>query len=698
LTAAAERALDLQRLMAPASIAVVGATDRPGSYAAETLLNLEAIGFPGPVWGVNPRRTEVLGRPCVPSVADLPEAVDAVVVAIPAAGVSEAVEQAGARGCGGAVVFSAGFAEVSGGVLLQDELVAAAQRHRLPLCGPNGNGIVSPGRRVALWGDALGPLQAGSVALVSQSGNVAVNALSSRRGLHFHTVIASGNQAVLSAAEYLQFLAADEDVRSVALYLEDDGGPGLCDALAACVDGGVAVAVLKVGSSAIGARAAAAHSGALAGDQRVFRSLVAEAGAAWADDVHELLELAKALAGRRRRGWAGSDSPRGLAIMTCSGGDSAQGADEAAQLGLELPPLSPATRARLGELLPSAATAANPLDYTSMVWGDVHALSELVRALGEDPAIGLVLVFYDQPAGLTGAMAQSWRDVREGVMQGAALSPVGTLVSSTLPELLDDAAAAELAAAGVPAAAGLRTGLRCARALLAPGEGDPARLRAIAATARGRAPRDGAWLPEHVAKQRLREAGVPVPDGRVVIDGDDAVRALAELQPSIALKVSAAGVQHKSELGGVALGLQSAPEAREAYARLATLAGEHGGVVLAEAMAPAGVELIVAAHDDGVVPALVLGLGGIWTELLDDVAVVPLPADVARVRAALLTLRGAPLLLGARGGEAVDLDAVAWLAVAVGELVAADQASLVECNPVLAGPGGAIAVDAAVRR
>jgi acetyl-CoA synthetase len=387
--------------------------------------------------------------------------------------------------------------------------------------------------------------------------------------------------------------------------------------------------------------------------------------------------------------------------MTCSGGDSAQGADEVAQLGLELPVLSAATRERLAELLPSAATAANPLDYTSMVWGDIGALSELVRALGEDPAIGLVLVFYDQPAGLAGAMAQSWRDVREGIMRGAQLSPVPTLVSSTLPELLDDAAAAELAAAGVPAAAGLRTGLRCARALLTPADGDATRLRAIAAVARGRAPREGGWLPEHAAKQQLRDAGVPVPDGRVVIDGDEAVRALVELRaPSgaIVLKLSAAEVQHKSELGGVALGLGSAPAVREAFDRLQALAGEHGGVVLAEAMAPPGVELIVAAHDDGVVPALVLGLGGLWTELLDDVAVVPLPADVGRVRAALLTLRGAPLLLGARGGAAVDLDAVAELAVRVGELVATGEASLVECNPVLAGPGGVTALDAVVRR
>ncbi len=695
--------------MRPTSIAVVGATDRAGSYAAETLVNIELIGFPGPVYGVNPKRTEVMGRPCFPTVADLPEAVDAVVVAIPAAGVAAAIDQAGARGCGGAVVFSAGFGEVESGRAHHDDLVAAARRHGLPVCGPNCNGIVSPQSRTALWGDAFSAPEAGPVALVSQSGNVAVNALATRRGLRFHTVIASGNQAVLTAADYLRYLAGEGDVGAVALYLEDDGGPGLVDGLAACADVHIPVVVLKVGSSRVGARAAAAHSGALAGDQRVFRSLVLEAGALWADDVHELLELSKTIATRRTAA-PRPTSARGLAIMTCSGGDSAQGADEAEALGLELPAPAPQTEARLAELLPSAATAANPLDYTAMIWGDVQALGELVRALGEDPAIGQVLVFYDQPHGMTGAPAESWRAVREGVMLGARLSPVPVMVSSTLPELLDDAAAAEFAAAGVPAAAGLRTGLRCAAAALHIGAGadaDPERLRAIAgaaltadAAARIAAPAgDGDWLPEHAAKDLLRAAGVAVPYGLAVDDEDDAVAAWRELDGPVALKLSAARVQHKTELGGVALGLDAEGEVRRAHRAMAPLADAHDGVILVERMAPPGVELIVAAHTDGIVPALLVGLGGIWTELLQDVAVVPLPADAPRIERAIATLRGAPLLLGGRGRPGADVPAAARLAAQVGALLLDRGLATVECNPVLVGePGaGAVAVDAAIR-
>jgi acyl-CoA synthetase (NDP forming) len=727
----------LERMLQPRSVAVVGATDREGSYGAQALLNLAEIGFEGTVWGVNPGRSEVLGRPCVPSVAELPEPVDAVIVAIPAAGVAAAIDQAGARCCGGAVVFSAGFEEVASGREHARELMQAAARHGLPVCGPNCNGIVSPGRRVALWGDALAAQQGGRVALISQSGNVAVNALAAGRGLRFHTVIASGNQSVLSSADYLQTLARQDDLGAVALYLEDDGGAGLLDGLAACADARIPVVVLKVGRSAAGARAAAAHSGALAGDQRVFRSLVDEAGAVWAHDVHELLELSKTLSVKRSRGAQTATAPvrgteavkvsdpdghrgsppapqdlaelggvsqGGLAIMTCSGGDSAQGADEAAKLGLALPALKPETLAQLEARLPSAATAANPLDYTAMIWGDVDALAGLVTTLGADPAIDVVLVFYDQPKGLTGAAADSWAAVREGITLGAARCDAVTLVSSTLPELLDDEAAWEFASAGVPTAAGLRTGLRCAEALLARADGDAEpdrgeRLRAIASTARAGAARKGTatgdWLPEHEAKALLRDAGIPVPAGRVVTTAEDA----AGLTGPIVLKVSAASVQHKSEIGGVVVGLTDPPQIADAHRRLTEIAAEHGGVVLAETMAHGELELIVAAHRDGVVPALVIGLGGIWTELLQDVAVLPLPADARQIERAIRSLRGAPMLTGGRGRTPLDLQAAAHLAQKIGELLIERELAVVECNPVLVAKanGGAVALDAAVR-
>ena len=296
--------MDLGRLLRPRSIAVVGASERDDSYAGETLLNLRASRFAGPVWGVNPGRDQAHGFPCYPSLSDLPEVPDAVVVGIPAAAVPEVADEAGALGCGGLVVYGAGFGEVALGVEHERRLREAAARHSLPVCGPNGNGIVAVHSGAALWGDALGPLEPGPVALVSQSGNVAVNALATRRGVRFHTVVSCGNSVAVDPAEWIEALARSEDVRSIAVYLEADGdGARLCEALAACAERGVGVAVLKVGSSVAGAAAAAAHTGAVAGDQRVFRALVEEAGAAWAEDVHDLLEIAKALAvrGERRR-------------------------------------------------------------------------------------------------------------------------------------------------------------------------------------------------------------------------------------------------------------------------------------------------------------------------------------------------------------------------------------------------------------
>ena len=700
--------MDLRRLLHPGTIAVVGATERHGSYAGQTLLNLAAAGYPGEVWGVNPGRSEAHGVPCFRSLAELPSAPDAVVVAIPAAGAPAVVEEAGALGCGGAVVYGAGFGEIAAGAghgslplaeagdagaELEVRLREAARRHDLPVCGPNGNGIVALHERAPLWGDALGALEPGPVALVSQSGNVAVNALAVGRGLRFHTVVSCGNAVALDPADWLAALALEDGVGSIALYLETDGdGARLCEALALCAEREVGVALLKVGTSAAGATAAAAHTGAVAGDQRVFDALVEEAGAAQARDLHELLELAKALAvpGARRRSAYGAGR---MAVLTCSGGDSSLAADEAERLGVSLPPLASPTARRLRELLPEAATVGNPLDYTALVWGESETLHELVATVGADPAVDQLLVIYDQPAGLEGAVEESWSAVREGILAGAAQSPVPVLVASTLPELLDDRAALRFVAAGLPAVAGLRTGVSCAAALQRPAA-DPARLREIAAAC-GRGAANGAgwsWLAEHEAKDLLRQSGVEVVPGRPLHGEDDAAALLAELGPPLALKLSSPDLRHKTDVGGLALDLREERAVRAEHRRLAALAP--AATVLAERMAPPGLELIVAARADAVVPALVVGLGGVWTEALDDVAIVPLPASPARVERALRSLRGAGLLTGARGRTPLDIGAAARLASRTGDLLIEHGLMLLELNPVLVYAEGAVAVDA----
>jgi len=691
----------LGRLLHPSSIAVVGATERPGSYGGEALLNLRRLGFPGNVYGVNPRREAVHGYPCVPSVADLPEAVDAVVVAIPAADVPVALEAIGARGCGGAVAFAAGFAESAGGARLQDELIAAARAHDLPVCGPNGNGIVSLPARMALWGDMVSAREAGAVALISQSGNVAVNALASRRGLRLHTVISSGNQAVLDAADWLDAVADLDGVRSVALYLEADGdGERWCAALERCARAGIGVAVLKAGASRAGAAAAQAHTGAVAGDQRVFRALVEEAGAAWASDPHELLELAKALAvpGSRRGGAVAPGA--GVAVMTCSGGDSSVAADLADELGVTLPALAPATIERLREVLPGAATAGNPLDYTSLLWDEPETLEALVRGLAADPLVERLLVLYDEPDAMDGAAADTWAAVLDAVRRAAQSIDTPVAVASTLPELLADPVARRLMEDGLVAVAGLRTGLRVSKELGGP-PANPGRIAALrAAAARAEGPQDDrVWLAEHEAKAMLGAAGIAVPEGRVVEDAADAAACQAALGGPVAVKLTSPDLRHKSEIGAFELNVDSPESASAAYARLRALDAVADAQVLVERMAAPGVELLVSARADAIVPALTVGLGGVWTEALADVAVIPLPASAERVEHELRGLRGAALLTGHRGRPALDLAAAARLAAQAGDLLLDAGLELLELNPVIVGVAGAVAVDAlAVRR
>jgi len=366
---------------------------------------------------------------------------------------------------------------------------------------------------------------------------------------------------------------------------------------------------------------------------------------------------------------------------------------------LELPDLSPATRERLAAVLPSAATVANPLDYTSMLWDDHAALAEVAAAVSSDPAIDQLLLLFDQPRGLDPEIAADWERVKRALLAGAARGDAAPILGSTLPELLDPDGAAELAAAGVATAAGLGAAIACAAALRTP-PADPTRLREIAVAAErddDNTSRDGR-LGEAEAKGLLASGGLEVPAGSLAVDVTGAVDAAREIGTPVALKLSSPSLLHKTEAGALALDLRDEEEVRDAAARLLALPEAADATLLVERMAGDGVELIFAVRRDGVVPALLVGTGGIWAEALDDVAIVPLPASPPRVERALRGLRAAPRLTGGRGRPAVDLAAAARFGSRLGELALEHDLDLLEVNPALASPRGCVALDAVAKR
>ena len=660
---------DLSRLLAPRSVAVVGATDREGTYAHTTLLNLARAGFAGRVVGVHPTRSVAAGVPCVPTLADAGP-VDAVVIATPADTVPGYIAEAAALGCAGAIVYAAGFAE-AGRADLQDALRVAAGG--MPVIGPNGNGLVSVMARAPLWGDAVHlPDSAGGVALISDSGNIGVVGMAHRSGEGLHTVVSVGNAAVIATPTLLGEVALLDGVRAVALYVEGDGdGAAWCEALARCAERDVRVVVLKAGRSTRGAAVGAAHTAALVGDQAVFAAMIAEAGGVMVTQPLELLETARALAlGRRDR--------RGAAFVTCSGGDAAIAADLADDLGVALAEFAPSTEQRLRELLPPAATVSNPLDHTALVWADTEAVAALTESVGRDPAVGHLVYVQDEPPGLPAAPLAEWRATRAGGVLGGERAGIDTLVVATTP-----------GQAAPGAVAGLDNALRAIRVLQSPiPETD--RLRDMARL-RGSEGQSSA-IDEVAAKALLAQQGIAVPQGRIAHTAEDAVSAARGLGYPVVLKVVVDGVVHKSDVGGVVVGVDADGDVAREAQRLLELAPD--ACVLVEAQAAPGLEVIVAARRDGVIPTLTVGLGGVWTEALADVACVPLPATPGRVRSAIEGLRAHSLLVGERGGAAYDLDGLCGAASRIGDLLLSEGLSLIEVNPLIVGHADCVAVDA----
>jgi acyl-CoA synthetase (NDP forming) len=672
---------DLEPLFAPRSVAVVGASDDPAKWGHWLARGALAGAARRAVHLVNRRGGEVLGRPALRSLAEAGEAVECVVVAVPASAFEAAVDDALAVGARAIVCISAGLGERGADGRERERAVVRRVRDAdAVLLGPNCLGVFDAGAELQLTSNAL---PAGGLALVSQSGNLALELgmLADAAGMGFSRFASLGNQADLEAADVVAALADHDGTEVIALYLEDfREGRALARAAAASAK---PVVLLTVGASAAAARAAASHTGALASDSSAVDAFCAAAGIERVATPRELIDLAHAL--------RVPALPRGrrLAILGDGGGHGAVAADVAAAHGLDVPAFGDALRGRLAGFLPDTASTANPVDLAGGGEQDIRCFRLAAEALAASGEVDAVLL-----TGYFGGYGEYGADLGRlevEVARGIAAAAAGDVPLLAHSMYHASAAARALRDGGVPVYGAIEAAAWAASRLAAraarPAPSVPAVPPPAPPLAAG-----GYWD----ARRLVAEAGVPMVAARRARSAAEALAAAADIGYPVALK--ALGRSHKSDGGGVRLGIADAGALAAAIADMeAALAPPEYSV---EAMADGrdAVEILIGARRDARVgPIAVVALGGVFAELLDDAAVALAPADEVTAEALLRSLRGAAILDGARGRPAVDVAAAARAAAALSRAAAAHpELAAVEVNPLLVTPAGALALDARV--
>lgn len=671
------------KLLNPRSVAVIGATERGDASSSFVLRNLLQSGFKGGIFPVHPRAERVLGLKASASISEIGEAPDASVIALAADKVAGALEEAGKAGCKAAVILASGFAESGeGGRDRQAALKQIAERYSMAVCGPNCLGIVNLASGAALYASSLSTrMKAGPVAIVSHSGASAI-ALANCGRFGLSHLISAGNGAVTDIPDYLRHLATDPRTRVIGLVVEAiRDAPAVADAMRAVHSAGKRVVVLRAGRSQKGSRATAAHTGALAGNSEAYQAFFRRTGMIEVADMDGFIEtvaLCLALGERSIR--------PGLAITSVSGGGAAHVADIASEAGLALVDFAPATLARLGELLPGFATPQNPLDVTSAVFSDGELYTNVLQAVADDPATGVVVVAQDAPAGLDDHCAGEYLGIAGAVGVAANASAKTIIAISNLSAGLHPKV--EAAFGDVPLLRGTRTALEAIGALM---RHEPQVSWGPAAT-ESDAPTASADF-ETVLRAHLADH---LPDGAVARSPDEAARAAEAIGFPVALKIVSPDIAHKTEAGGVLLGLKDAAAVRSgfdmimgnarAYAPTAALTG-----VEIQEMAPAGIEAVVGlVRHPPFGLGMVVGLGGVFVELLQDSAFDLLPLDRERAQALIDRTRLAEMLEGFRGAGKHDRAAFVDLLVALSDLAIRHGAGIagVDLNPVRILPDG----------
>jgi acyl-CoA synthetase (NDP forming) len=672
------------------SVAVVGASARPGSFGERVVTELRRSASAPTVHLVNPRYPEVLGAPCVPSLADLEEPVDLVLLAVGDDRLEEQLALAAARGDRSAVVFGSAHSPAST-PSLRDRLATIAGDAGMALCGGGCMGFVEQTRGLRALGYLERPdLPSGPVALVSHSGSAFSALLRARRQLGWTSAVSSGQELVTTTADYVQHALDDEATRVVALVLETVRRPDLLrPALDRAAAQDVAVVLLAVGGTPQGSALVTAHSGALAGPDATWEALTEAHGLLRVDDLDEMTDLLELLATGRRAG----PGRHGIATVHDSGAERVLVADLAARERVRFAELADGTRATLSRLLDPGLEVGNPLD----VWGTGRSTRALVAgaltAMADDPGVAAVALAVDLVEEYDGDDSYPL-----SALDAAAATDLPLAVLPNLGSAVDEAWAARLRSAGVPVLTGTRSGLRALGHLVAlaghgraepPHPPDPAR-RARWLDRLGRGP-----LSSLESYGLLRDYGVGTVDVRAASTPGEVLAAAAAVGWPVVLKTDE-GVAHKSEVRGVHLGLGD-PDAVSAAYR--DLADRLGPAVLVCSTAAPGVELSLGVADDPLLgPVLVLATGGVLVELLDDRVVGLPPVPSARAGRLLGRLRGRPLLDGHRGGPPADIASVTSAVTAVGAIAAELGTALreLDVNPLVCGPSGAVAADVLV--
>ena len=659
---------DLHRLLAPRSIAIVG-----GAAAERVVTQCLKLGFDGPIWPVHPKRVDVAGVTCIPSLDALPDVPDAVFLGVNRHATVEAMATLRSIGAGGAVCYGSGFAE-TGHVDLQDELLDAAGS--VPFLGPNCYGLVNTFDRVALWPDEHGmlPLQ-GGVAIVSQSGNVAVNLTFQQRGLRLGMIVSVGNQAGVGTEDCVGAFLDDQRITAIGLFLEAVRDAQQFAAVAARAHAqGVQIVALQTGRSAAGASIATSHTGSMSGRAAAYDALFERYGIATVTTPAEMLETLKLLDN------GGRLSGPNIVSMSCSGGEASLVADLADGGPLLFEPFAAEHQLRIESTLSELVTVSNPLDYHTFVWGDRAATSKCFTAVMDGPQDVTMLVLDAPPS--PGNDPSSWIVSADALADAADATGRRAVIVATMAECLNDQMRTHILGRGLTPILGLREGLAALQAAAFVGS------RCDAPHAAAVEPTNTRLVDEATAKARLFDLGIEVPTGKAV-PATEVVEAAIEIGYPITLKSLVDA--HKSETGAVRIGLRS-DEA--VVGALASMPPSERYLVEAT-VTDVVTEVLVAVRRDPPVGWLVtVGFGGVTTELWRDVTHLLAPVTADDVRLALTRLRSYPLLAGFRGQPAADIDALVSLVVTLTEAVVGTGVVEVELNPVLVGRHGATAVDA----